>query len=90
MEEFLFLSWLAELHADATIGRKKNDNAFANWLIQKKDTEITSFLLLAKKCEQTREKQCSGWYYPVSGDEENTLLAKIVEEAHMETNMPIL
>lgn len=72
---------LAELHADATIGKKKNDNAFANWLIQKKDTEITSFLLLAKKCEQTRAKQRSGWYYPVSGDAENTLLEEIVEEA---------
>ena len=72
---------LEKLHADAMAGKKKNDNAFANWLIQEKDTEITSFLLLAKKCEQTREKQCSGWYYPVWGDEDNTVLMKIVEKA---------
>lgn len=72
---------LEKLHADATIGKKKNDNAFADWLIRKKDTEITSFLLLAKKCEQTRAKQCSAWYYPVQGDEENTLLMEIVEKA---------
>lgn len=72
---------LEKLHADAKIGKKKNDNAFADWLIRKKDTEITSFLLLAKKCEQTRAKQCSAWYYPVQGDEENTLLVEIVEKA---------
>ena len=72
---------LEKLHADAVAGKKKNDNAFANWLIRKKDTEITSFLLLAKKCEQTREKQCSQWYYPAWGDEENTLLMEIVEKA---------
>lgn len=72
---------LEKLHADAVAGKKKNDNAFANWLIREKDTEITSFLLLAKKCEQTREKQCSQWYYPAWGDEENTLLMEIVEKA---------
>ena len=36
---------------------------------------------MAKKCEQTREKQCSQWYYPAWGDEENTLLMEIVEKA---------
>ena len=72
---------LEKLHADAVAGKKKNDNAFANWLIREKDTEITSFLLLAKKCEQTREKQCSQWYYPAWGDEEKTLLMEIVEKA---------
>ena len=36
---------------------------------------------MAKKCEQTRAKQCSAWYYPVQGDEENTLLMEIVEKA---------
>lgn len=71
---------LEKLHADAVAGKKKDGNAFADWLIRKKDTEITSFLLLAKKCEQTRAKQCSAWYYPVQGDEENTLLMEIVEK----------
>ena len=72
---------LEELHAHAMTGKGENNNAFANWLIQKKDTEITSFLLLAKRCEKVRAKQCSGWYYPVQGDEENTLLMEIVEKA---------
>ena len=72
---------LEKLHADAITGKGKNDNAFANWLIREKDTEITSFLLLAKKCEEVREKQCSGWYYPVDGDEESILLMEIVEKA---------
>ena len=72
---------LEKLHADAVAGKERNDNAFADWLIREKDTEITSFLLLAKQCEQTRAKQCSAWYYPVQGDEENTLLTEIVEKA---------
>lgn len=75
---------LEELHAHAMTGKGENNNAFANWLIQKKDTEITSFLLLAKRCEKVRAKQCSGWYYPVQGDEENTLLMEIVEKASVQ------
>ena len=43
---------LEKLHADAVAGKKKNDNAFANWLIREKDTEITSFLLLAKNASR--------------------------------------
>ncbi len=56
-------------------------NQFAAWLIQKKDREIVRFLLLAKRCEQTRHILFSPWYYPEKEDPVIGDLADIQREA---------
>lgn len=54
-------------------------NAFAEWLW--KDGEAAEFLLLAKKCEETRAKMCDPWYYPAKKDPEKLSLDDIIKEA---------
>lgn len=54
-------------------------NQFAEWLW--KDTEAAEFLLLAKKCENTRAKMCDPWYYPAKKDPEKLTLDDIIREA---------
>lgn len=54
-------------------------NQFAKWLW--KDKEAAEFLLLAKKCEDTRAKMCDPWYYPAKKDPEVLSLDGIIQEA---------
>ena len=43
---------LSRLHACACdSGHLQGNNAFAKWLVKHNDTEVTSYLLLAKRCE---------------------------------------
>lgn len=55
-------------------------NEFAEWLW--KDGEAAEFLLLAKKCEETRAKMCDPWYYPAKKDPEKLSLDDIIKEAN--------
>lgn len=74
---------LNQLHIRASngTGHTQYNNSFAHWLVKHNDTEVTSYLLLAKKCEMVRNRQDSEWYYPVKGDNENTTLAEICTQA---------
>lgn len=54
-------------------------NQFAAWLW--KDGEAAEFLLLAKKCEETRARMCDPWYYPAKKDPERLSLDDIIKEA---------
>lgn len=47
----------------------KSDNAFLAWIIDKNETNIKEFLLLAKELEELRFSRISSWYYPADKDE---------------------
>lgn len=51
-------------------------NALAKWIVDRKDTELAQYLLLAKDCERVMDSQNSLWYYYVEGDEQSTRLAE--------------
>lgn len=73
---------LSQLHTCTSNGiYTQYNNAFAHWLIKHNDTEVTSYLLLTKKCEMVRNQQASEWYYPVKGDNESMTLAEICTQA---------
>ena len=73
---------LSRLHACACdSGHLQGNNAFAKWLVKHNDTEVTSYLLLAKRCEMVRSQQNSEWYYPVEGDNESITLAELCTQA---------
>ena len=55
------------------------DNRFCKWLWN--DEEATEFLLLAKQCEETRERMTSPWYYPSKNDPDKMSLEQIIERA---------
>lgn len=57
----------------------EEENRFCKWLW--KDEEATEFLLLAKQCEETRDRMASPWYYPSKKDPEKLSLEQIVERA---------
>ena len=57
----------------------EEENRFCKWLW--KDEEATEFLLLAKQCEETRERMTSPWYYPSKKDPDKLSLTQIVERA---------
>jgi hypothetical protein len=57
----------------------EEENRFCRWLW--KDEEATEFLLLAKQCEETRDKMASPWYYPSKKDPDKMSLEQIVERA---------
>ena len=57
----------------------EEENRFCKWLW--KDEEATEFLLLAKQCEETRDRMASPWYYPSKKDPDKMSLAQIVERA---------
>ena len=52
-------------------------NAFAKWIIDRKDTEVAQYLLLAKDCERVIESQNTLWYYYVEGDAQSTQLTEM-------------
>lgn len=82
---------LYQLHTCATnSSRLQGNNAFAKWLIRHNDTEVTSYLLLAKKCEMIRSRQNSEWYYPVEGDNESIALAEICAQARRQHSKRLL
>lgn len=54
-------------------------NAFLEWLA--KDEEAAVFLLLAKQCEETRDKIASPWYYPSKNDPVAKALEDIADRA---------
>ena len=73
---------LSRLHACACdSGHLQGNNAFAKWLVKHNDTEVTSYLLLAKRCEIVRSQQNSEWYYPVEGDNESITLSELCTQA---------
>lgn len=51
------------------------ENAFARTLYN--DNEALSILLLAKRCELTREEMADPWYYPAKVDPQRTALSEI-------------
>ena len=57
----------------------EEENRFCKWLW--KDEEATEFLLLAKQCEETRDRMASPWYYPSKKDPDKMSLSQIVERA---------
>ena len=57
----------------------EEENRFCKWLW--KDEEATEFLLLAKQCEETRDRMASPWYYPSKKDPDKMSLVQIVERA---------
>ena len=57
----------------------EEENRFCKWLW--KDEEATEFLLLAKQCEETRDRMASPWYYPSKKDPDKMFLSQIVERA---------
>lgn len=57
------------------------DNEFARWIVDNKDYEVAQFLLLAKRCEETRMAQNHPWYYPANGDEVSMSLHEVAKEA---------
>ena len=57
----------------------EKENLFCKWLW--KDEEATEFLLLAKQCEETRDRMSSPWYYPSKKDPDKMTLEQIVERA---------
>lgn len=57
----------------------EEENRFCKWLW--KDEEATEFLLLAKQCEETRDRMASPWYYPSKKDPDKMSLEQIVERA---------
>ena len=57
----------------------EEENRFCKWLW--KDEEATEFLLLAKQCEETRDRMASPWYYPSKKDPDKMSLTQIVERA---------
>ena len=57
----------------------EEDNRFCRWLW--KDEEATEFLLLAKQCEETRNRMTSPWYYHSKKDPDKMTLEKIIERA---------
>lgn len=57
----------------------EEENLFCKWLW--KDEEATEFLLLAKQCEETRDRMASPWYYPSKKDPDKMSLSQIVERA---------
>lgn len=63
----------------SSAGPGEGNNAFVKWLW--KDSEAAGFLLLAKKCEDTREKMNDPWYYPAKKDPQRLTLDDIIEEA---------
>ena len=73
---------LKQLDQDVVSGKKRTErNAFAQWLIRHKDTEVTAFLMLAKRCETVRQSQNTAWYYPVEGDAVEWELEEIIRQA---------
>ena len=73
---------LQQLYDKAKIGNADSiKNRFAKWIVQHKDLEIASFLLLAKRSESIRQIQNSAWYYYSEEDEVNVGLDNIIEEA---------
>lgn len=52
-------------------------NAFARWIIERKDAELAQYLVLAKESERVMESQNSLWYYHVDGDRQSTRLAEM-------------
>lgn len=53
------------------------ENAFAQWIIDHRDTETAQYLLLAKDCERVMESQKSLWYYHVDGNGQTIQLTEI-------------
>ena len=57
----------------------KDYNRFTEWLWD--DSEATEFLLLAKRCEETRDQMKSPWYYPLKKDPQKMTLEDIIDQA---------
>lgn len=64
--------------------RLYKENAFARTLFN--DKEALDLLLLAKKCEVTREEMADPWYYPAKVDPHRTTLAEIANKGVSERN----
>ena len=54
-------------------------NGFLEWL--SKDAEAAQCLLLAKECEQARERYNSPWYYPCKNDPIIASLERVIEQS---------
>jgi len=70
---------IAELEKAATL--KESKNTFIQYLINSKDEEALKFLILAKKCEQSRSRRTDKWWYPTKEDLKFTDLKNILNEA---------
>lgn len=72
---------LQALSKEVEQGRSKSKNRLVCWLVEHRDREVMDFLLLAKACEETRERYMTAWYYPVDGDEKHIALERLAEQA---------
>ena len=72
---------LRTLSGELEQGTNRSKNRLARWLVKHKDREVMDFLLLAKTCEETRERYNTLWYYPVDDDEKHVVLEQLAEQA---------
>lgn len=76
------ISWIESLRYHQSTSRwscSEERNQFAEWLWE--DTEAADFLLLAKQCEETRDRMNDPWYYPSRKDPEKMTLDGIIKTA---------
>ena len=78
IEKVVYKYTIAQMKAMLTV---QDSNAFASWIREHNELEIYEFLMLAKKCEYSRDMLNDPWYYPSKNDGTYMSLREIVDMA---------